>query len=75
MTEFENKVNVLSAQFFFPLSAVDLVDIKGFIYLKAMFSSSKITADEMKTVIHRSVLDKVSEPNDVINRVLREAAK
>ena len=49
--------------------------MKDYIYSKTVFSSSKISEEKVKTVIHRSVFDKIFELNEIINRALREAAK
>ena len=53
----------------------NLIDIKDYIYSKTVSSSSKISEEKVKTVIHRSVFNKIFELNEIINRTLREVAK
>ena len=60
----------------FPLSfTANLIDMKDYIYLKTVSSSSKISEEKVKTVIHRLVLDKIFELNEITNKALREIAK
>ena len=68
-------VQHITTQFFSFFFTVDLADIEGFVYSKAVIFTSEISVNEVKTVIHRLALDKALELNDIINRVLREAAK
>ena len=49
--------------------------MKDYIYSKTVSSSSKISEGKVKTVIHRSVLDKILELNEITNKALREVAK
>ena len=49
--------------------------MKDYIYSKTVSSSSKISEEKVKTVIHRSAFNKILELNEITNRALREAAK
>ncbi len=71
---FEKKIDMFKSVFFSASSSIDLIDISRFFYSNSIECSSSITKAKILTIIKRFVLDKISNFDDFINKLLKTCA-
>jgi hypothetical protein len=71
---FKKKIDMFKNDFFSASSSIDLIDISRFFYLNLIKCSSSIMKKKILTIIKRFTLDKISNFDDFINKMLKAYA-
>jgi hypothetical protein len=71
---FEKKIDMFKNVFFSTSSSIDLIDISRFFYFNSIECLSSITKTKVLTIIKRFALDKISNFDDFINKLLKACA-
>ncbi len=71
---FDEKMKMFKNVFFSTSSSIEFDDISKSFYLKSIECFLSITKHEIKKIIRRIVFDKISNSDDIINKLLKTCA-